>query len=70
MTLQFSTGRFLHALGNVKKSQGFLDESHALHQRALRQYLSTIGRNHHRTGDLHVKVAEHYMRTGEYDKAE
>ena len=61
---QCSTGRLLHALGNVRKSQGLLDESAALHRRALQQYLSTIGKNHHRTGDVHVKVAEHCIREG------
>ena len=65
----FITGRLLHALGNVKKSQGLLDESLELHRRALRQYLSTIGRNHQRTGDVHVKVAEHCMRMENWDEA-
>jgi hypothetical protein len=64
-----STGRFLHALANVKKSQGYMDESHELHKRALSQYLSTIGRNHHRTGDVHVKVAEHCLRAGDLTAA-
>ena len=54
------TGRFLHALGNVKATQGVREESLAYHSRALSQYLSTIGKNHHRTGDIYVKVAEHY----------
>ena len=54
------TGRFLHALGNVKATQGLRKESHAYHNRALSQYLSTIGKNHHRTGDIYVKVAEHH----------
>ena len=65
----FITGRLLHALGNVKKSQSLLDESLELHRRSLRQYLSTIGRNHQRTGDAHVKVAEHCMRMGEWNEA-
>ena len=54
------TGRFLHALGNVKATQGLRKESLAYHSRALSQYLSTIGKNHHRTGDIYVKVAEHH----------
>ncbi|KAL8833097.1 MAG: hypothetical protein Q9170_004506 [Blastenia crenularia] len=65
----FITGRFLHALGNVKSTQGFHEDSQRYHERALAQYLSTIGQNHHRTGDLHVKVAEHHFRRQEYEEA-
>lgn len=46
-----------------------LAESFSYHQRALRQYESTIGKNHHRTGDVHVKVAEHYARLGRFNQA-
>lgn len=56
------TGRVLHALGNVRASQGRLKESYDFHQRALMQYRSTIGDNHHRTADVCYKVAEHYIR--------
>ncbi|CZR65067.1 uncharacterized protein PAC_14967 [Phialocephala subalpina] len=48
----FKTGRVLHALGNVRASQGRLKESYDFHQRALMQYRSTIGDNHHRTADV------------------
>ncbi|KAL8731034.1 MAG: hypothetical protein Q9166_003685 [cf. Caloplaca sp. 2 TL-2023] len=65
----FITGRFLHALGNVKAAQGLRQESQKYHNRALAQYLSTIGQNHHRTGDLHVKVAEHHYQLQEYEEA-
>ncbi|KAF2205660.1 hypothetical protein GQ43DRAFT_269423 [Delitschia confertaspora ATCC 74209] len=58
----FITGRFLYALGNVTTSQGRLDVSFSYHQRALRQFHSTIGKTHHRTGDVHVRIARHYLR--------
>ena len=41
----------------------------AYHQRALLQYKSTIGNNHHRTADLCVKVAGHYIRVGQFEAA-
>ena len=63
------TGRFLHALGNVKAAQGLQKESFAYHDRALLQYLSTIGKNHHRTGDIYVKMAEHYHFLHQPEKA-
>jgi tetratricopeptide (TPR) repeat protein len=63
------TGRVLHALGNVRASQGRLKESYDFHQRALLQYRSTIGDNHHRTADVCYKVAEHYMRFGKLEDA-
>src|SRR5436190_18662732 len=63
------TGRFLYALGNVKASQGLFDESFSYHQRALLQYKSTIGKNHHRTGDAYIKVADHFSRLGRSEDA-
>lgn len=51
-------------------SQSKLDESFKYHRRALSQYENTIGRNHHRTGDVHVKVAEHLLRLKQYDDVE
>ncbi|KAF1850931.1 uncharacterized protein K460DRAFT_24339 [Cucurbitaria berberidis CBS 394.84] len=65
----FITGRFLYALGNVAASQGGWNESLAYHERALRQFLSTIGKNHHRTGDIRVKLTEHYIRLGSLKEA-
>ena len=63
------TGKLLHAYGNVKASQGRWKESFELHSRSLQQYKSTIGNNHHRTGDLCVKVSDHYIRISQYDIA-
>ncbi|KAI9775352.1 MAG: hypothetical protein M1839_001268 [Geoglossum umbratile] len=65
----FKTGRVLHALGNVRASQGRLKDSFDYHQRALLQYRSTIGDNHHRTADVCYKVAGHYMRFGKLEDA-
>jgi hypothetical protein len=50
-------------------SQGKLDESLLYHQRALRQFHATIGKNHHRTGDVHVRLAEHYAGAGRLNDA-
>lgn len=67
--LSVRTGRFLHALGNVKAAQGLHTQSFAYHNRALLQYLSTIGKNHHRTGDIYVKMAEHHYFLRQPEKA-
>ncbi|KAF2969761.1 hypothetical protein GQX73_g3870 [Xylaria multiplex] len=66
----FITGRFLFAIGNVLKSQGRLRESFAYHARALAQFEGTIGKNHHRTGDVHVKVAEHFLQQRKFQDAQ
>ncbi|KAB2581120.1 hypothetical protein DBV05_g320 [Lasiodiplodia theobromae] len=73
----FITGRFLHAIGNVKADlaelqadDSLLEESRTYHQRALNHYGDTIGKNHHRTADACVKVADHCMRLGLLDEAE
>ena len=39
------------------------------HKRALTQFTSVLGKNHHRTGDAHVKMAEHFLHSGEYQHA-
>jgi Tetratricopeptide repeat len=67
--LPLSTGRFLHALGNVKATQGYLDDSFSYHQRALLQYRSTVGDNHHRTAAMCYKVADHYARLNQEEAA-
>ena len=55
--------------GNVKAAQGLLEESFALHQRCLLHYKSTVGSNHHRTGDGCVKVSDHSVRLLQFDSA-
>jgi hypothetical protein len=69
MLIHLSTGKLLLGYGNVKRDQGFLDESFSLHQRCLQQYKSTIGNNHHRTADGCVKVSDHYIHLLQYDSA-
>ena len=66
----FRTGRLLHVMGNVRASQGQLGESFEFHHRALVQYRSSIGNNHHRTADLCCKVAEGYIRLGQSNAAQ
>ncbi|KAF5011182.1 hypothetical protein FDECE_2668 [Fusarium decemcellulare] len=58
----FRTGRFLHALGNVRFSQGKIEESEDFHRKALKQYQSTIRNHHHRTADVCHKLAQHCLR--------
>lgn len=35
----------------------------------VEHYRNTIGKNHHRTGNVYVKVAEHYHSSEQYDQA-
>lgn len=63
------TGRILHGLGNVRCSQGRLDESEIYHRRALAQAQATVGNLHHRFADICHRVAQHCLRKGEYDHA-
>ncbi|KAJ5697884.1 hypothetical protein N7488_011568 [Penicillium malachiteum] len=65
----FKTGRFLYALGNLRFSQGLLDESEEFHRRALQQFQSTIGNHHHRTADVCHRMAHHCLRKGLLDEA-
>ncbi|ORX98663.1 hypothetical protein BCR34DRAFT_523570 [Clohesyomyces aquaticus] len=63
-TESFRAGRILYALGNVRYSQGQVQESENFHQRALLQFQSTIGNSYHRTADICHKLAEHCLRRG------
>ncbi|KAJ5623412.1 hypothetical protein N7490_012017 [Penicillium lividum] len=65
----FRTGRFLHALGNVRFSQGRIKESEDFHRRALQQYQSTIRNSHHRTADVCHTMAQHCLRNRLFDDA-
>lgn len=65
----FTRGRYLHALGNVKKSMDAQDESLEYHRRALHHYKMTLGSNHHRTADLYVKVTQHSIRMNQEETA-
>jgi tetratricopeptide (TPR) repeat protein len=60
--VSFITGRFLHALGNVKSDLEY-------HTRALVHYQATLGNRHHRTADMLTKVAEHNVILGLHDTA-
>ncbi|KAJ5552502.1 hypothetical protein N7494_001880 [Penicillium frequentans] len=65
----FRTGNFFYALGNVRFSQGRIEESEDFHRRALQQYQSTIGNRHHRTADVCHKMAQHCLRNRLYEEA-
>lgn len=65
-----STGRILHALGNVHWALADYERSSHFHQRALQHYINTIGKRAHRVGDMCFKVAQHYMRKEENSEAQ
>ena len=59
----------MHAIGNVKVSQGNIDSGRRWHQEALEHYLQTIGMGHHRTADVYHKLADDHMALGKYSEA-
>nr|POE75756.1 hypothetical protein CFP56_67775 [Quercus suber] len=61
-TVSFALGKLLLGLGNVKAAKQEMGESLVMHERALEQYIKTVGPFHHRTGDACVHVADHYLR--------
>ena len=63
------TGRLLYAMGNIRASQGLLDESLSYHERAYDQLTATVGNNHHRTCDVSYRLADHYVRLGRSHEA-
>jgi len=56
-------------MGNITYSQGRFDESLVFHERAFRQFESTIGVRHNRTCDVKYRLAGHYARERDYDNA-
>ncbi|KXS94298.1 hypothetical protein AC578_6784 [Pseudocercospora eumusae] len=67
--VSFSTGKLLLGLGNVLYEQGSYDESFNFHKRSKKQYESTVGKHHHRTGDACVHIADHHFRLQQYPLA-
>lgn len=51
-------------MGNIKASQGLLDESLSYHERAFDNFTATVGLGHHRTCDVSIRIADHYARLG------
>lgn len=60
----------MHALGNVKISQGSVEDPPDIvaleagfdwHQKAYKHYMKTIGEDHHRTADVSYRLADDYM---------
>ena len=68
-SLAFSTGKVLHVLEDLRRSQGKLDEAMDLFQRALAIFWATIGNNHYITADACYRLAEQLIRVGETDEA-
>ncbi|KAK1749795.1 hypothetical protein QBC47DRAFT_395340 [Echria macrotheca] len=62
------TGELLYSLGSVRQSQGLLEESFVYHQRALLQFRSSIGDNHHLTAKACYNLSMHYLRFGDYER--
>jgi hypothetical protein len=59
----------LYALGNVLEDLGLYNESLAAHLRCAKQYTKTLGRVHHRFGDVCVRLARHYISREDYAAA-
>ncbi|KAK0622079.1 hypothetical protein B0T17DRAFT_509362 [Bombardia bombarda] len=55
------SGKVLHALGNIRRTQGASDEAIDLYRRALRVFRSTIGDNHYVTADACYCLAERLL---------
>ncbi|MCJ1293336.1 hypothetical protein MMC34_004890 [Xylographa carneopallida] len=60
------TGTLFYALGNVRASQGNLEESFAWHQKAFIHFRATGGETHYYTAHACYRVAEHYFRLQDY----
>ncbi|KAL2879140.1 hypothetical protein SGCOL_005563 [Colletotrichum sp. CLE4] len=63
--VSFRPGRVLHALGNVRLSQGRVEESEQFHKDALKTYQGAVGSKYHRTADMCYKLAQHSIRRGD-----
>ena len=63
------TGLILYALGNLRISQNQWDESFEYHQRAWRHMRATVGERDFYTANVTHKIAEHLMRSGQYEEA-
>ncbi|EHK24082.1 uncharacterized protein TRIVIDRAFT_67712 [Trichoderma virens Gv29-8] len=66
----FKTGKVLYGIGNVYLSLGDLEYALGYHFRALSQWSETLGRGHHRIGDVSHKIAQDLMGLGQFERAQ
>lgn len=69
-TKTFQTGKVFYALGNVYLSAGDLTNAFQYHGRALNQWLATLGKGHHRVGDVTHKLCMDFMAIKDYRTAQ
>jgi len=60
----------LYALGNVYLTIGDLTHALEYHGRALNQWLATLGKGHHRIGDVTNKLCMEFMAIKDYQTAQ
>ena len=46
-----------------------MEDSFSHHQKALSAFLNILGGSHHRTGDVHVRIAGHHLRLYQFNEA-
>ncbi|KAK2600215.1 hypothetical protein QQS21_005011 [Conoideocrella luteorostrata] len=63
------TGLYFYALGSLRAAQHQWDESFDYHERALRHMRETVGDKDFYTANVAHKVAEHFLRLGQSEKA-
>jgi hypothetical protein len=64
--VQTSKAVVLQEQGKVEESEKYFDASFKTHRDALTQFESTLGKFHHRIGDICHKLAEHHIRRSEH----
>ncbi|RWA09517.1 hypothetical protein EKO27_g5578 [Xylaria grammica] len=65
----FIYGHMNYILGNVRISQGRIDEAFGSHQIALACWRKVMGENHHKTGDAWHKSGWHLCRQGKLEES-
>ncbi|KAL3418707.1 hypothetical protein PVAG01_10423 [Phlyctema vagabunda] len=63
------TGKILYALGNVYVSQRMFGKGSVFHTRCFNQHRATLGNDHHRVGDICVRLADHNLRMKNFPEA-
>lgn len=59
-------GRAYHGLGNLYEAQGKFHDAQVWHRKAYKRHSQTLGKDHHRTADVAIRLAMHYCRTNEF----
>jgi hypothetical protein len=63
------TGHLLVTLGDIRQAQKLWDSSLSYYERALAQFIATVGEGSVNTADVCCKIAVHFIKQEKFEKS-